>query len=377
MSDRDYYEILGVSKNADSDELKKAYRKLALKYHPDRNQGDKEAEEKFKEAAEAYEVLSNPDKRKIYDSYGKEGLGGAGRGFNRSEDIFGAFHDIFEEFFGFSQTSRRQRGPVPEPGADLRYDISISFIDAVKGCEKEIEYGRMESCDLCNGTGEGSESKRNVCGVCNGRGEVIRSQGFFTISTTCHACKGAGVIISNPCEKCRGEGKIKQRHKLKVRIPAGVDNGSRVRIRGEGEVGKLGGPSGDLYLFIFVQSHEFFQRQGNDVYCEVSITFTQAILGDTIEVLTVDGNKNIEIHPGAQPGEEFRLKGLGAPDLRGFGNGDQIIKIIIVLPKEINQRQKELLEEFAEIEKEKNAGFFKKIFSHFEGSGKRKDGASH
>jgi len=373
MNDRDYYEILGVSKNADSEELKKAYRKLALKYHPDRNQGDKEAEEKFKEAAEAYEVLSNPDKRKIYDTYGKDGLDGSGRGFTRSEDIFGAFHDIFEEFFGFSQTTRRQRGPVAEPGADLRYDISLAFIDAVKGCEKEIEYARMENCEECNGTGEGPDSKRNTCTLCKGRGEVIRSQGFFTISTTCNACKGTGTIISDPCIKCRGDGRIKKRHKLKVRIPAGVDNASRVRIRGEGESGKLGGPSGDLYLFIFVQPHDFFQRQGNDIYCDATISFTQAVLGDKIDILTVDGNKTIDINPGTQPGEELRLKGLGAPDLRGFGIGDQIVKIIIAIPKEINQRQKELLEEFSEIEKEKNTGFFKKIFNHFDSGNKRKD----
>lgn len=366
---KDYYDILGVSRTASFEDIKKAYRKLALQYHPDRNPGDKEAEERFKEAAEAYEVLQDPEKRKVYDLHGHEGMAGMGfSGFTRQEDIFSAFNDLFGDLFGFSAGHRSQgSGFGPEQGADLRYDLAISFEEAARGTEKEIEIERPESCEKCNGTGLNPGSQPAACNLCGGRGQVIRTEGFFRIATTCPNCKGRGVIITNPCRSCNGQGRIRKHQRVKVRIPAGADTGSRLRLRGEGEAGLRGGPRGDLYIVLHVEPHEFLERHGNDIYCHIQITMVQAALGDEIDVVTLDGQRKLKIPAGVQPGETFRLKGLGVPDLRGFGTGDQIIEISIIIPEKLTERQKELLREFASLEKEKDeGGIFKRFFKRFE-----------
>jgi molecular chaperone DnaJ len=366
---RDYYEILGVSKDCSSEELKKAYRKLALKYHPDKNQGDKEAEERFKEAAEAYEVLRDPRKRQTYDLYGHEGIAGTGfRGFSGHQDIFSTFGDLFEDLFGFSAAHRRHDAYMgPEAGADLRYDLDISFEDAARGAETEIEIVRLESCSICNGTGMAPGSHPATCPTCHGRGQVTRSEGFFRISSTCPHCSGRGTIITNPCETCQGKGRVRQRHRVRVRIPAGVDTGSRLRLRSEGEAGLRNGPRGDLYVVIYVKPHDFFERRGNDIYLRLPISIVQAAMGDEIEVSTLDGPRNLKIPAGTQTGEHFRLKGLGIPDLRGFGAGDQVVEVAVVTPTSLTERQCVLLQEFADIEKEKKeGGFFRKLFRRSE-----------
>ncbi|RUM88571.1 MAG: molecular chaperone DnaJ [Thermodesulfatator sp.] len=366
---RDYYEVLGVSRQATVEEIKKAYRKLALKYHPDRNPGNKEAEEAFKEAAEAYEVLRDPDKRRLYDVHGHQGLSGAGfQGFSAADDIFSTFSDLFEDFFGFSTGQGRSRtGPGPERGSDLRFDITIEFLEAATGTEKEIEIERLETCRECGGSGADRDSQVITCPTCRGSGHVVRSEGFFQVSSSCPECMGRGTIITNPCGTCAGRGRIPERQTIKVRIPAGVDTGSRLRLRNEGEAGRLGGPRGDLYIVIHVEPHEFFKRQGNDVFCEVPVSIAQVCLGDTIEIPTLNGSEQLKIPAGTQSGKVFRLKGKGFPDLRGFSPGDQLIKIKIVTPTKLTERQKELLKEFMEIEKEKKeGGFFKKIFKKVE-----------
>jgi len=366
---RDYYEILGVSRDCSSEELKRAYRKLALKYHPDKNQGDKKAEERFKEAAEAYEVLRDPQKRQTYDLYGHEGIAGTGfRGFSGHQDIFSTFGDLFEDLFGFSAAHRRQDAYMgPEAGADLRYDLDISFEDAARGAETEIEIVRLESCSICHGTGMAPGSHPATCPTCHGRGQIIRSEGFFRISSTCPHCSGSGTIITNPCKTCQGKGRVRERHKVKVRIPAGVDTGSRLRLRREGEAGLRNGPRGDLYVVIHVKPHDLFERRGNDIYLRLPISIVQAALGDEIEVSTLDGPRNLKIPAGTQTGEHFRLKGLGVPDLRGFGAGDQVVEVAVVTPTSLTERQCALLREFADIEKEKKGGgFFRKLFRRSE-----------
>ncbi len=351
MAQRDYYEILGIPRNASGEEIKRAYRQMALKYHPDRNPGDKDAEEQFKEAAEAYEVLRDSKKREIYDFYGHEGLKGAGfTGFRGFDDIFSTFSDIFEEFFGFSPRSAR-RGAVP--GADLRYDLKISLYDAAFGKETEIEIEKRVRCDQCNGTGAQPGSTPQVCPHCYGRGQVNRSHGFFTISTTCSQCRGEGRVITNPCKGCGGGGLVKRRKKVSLRIPRGVDTGSRLRLRGEGEDGERGASPGDLYVIIYVEPHDFFERGGDDIICRVPISFAMAAMGGDIEVPTLDGTKKIHIPRGTQPGEIFRLKNEGIPHLNGRGRGDQIVQTIVQVPHKLTKRQEELLKEFATLEEEK------------------------
>jgi len=352
MATRDYYELLGVSRSASDDEIKKAYRRMALKYHPDRNPQDKEAEEKFKEAAEAYDVLRDPRKREIYDFYGHDGLKSSGfTGFRGFDDIFSSFSDIFEDFFGFSPRSSR-RGA--SPGADLRYDLRISLSDAAFGKEMEIEIFKKGRCEQCHGTGAQPGSEPQICPHCHGRGQVGRSHGFFTISTTCSYCRGEGRVIANPCKSCGGAGLVKKRHKVTLKIPPGVDTGSRLRLRGEGGEGEKGGPAGDLYVIIYVEPHEFFERREDDIIFRAPIPFTMAALGGEIEVPTLDGTKQIQIPKGTQPGEIFTLKGKGIPHLQGHGKGDLIIEAIVQIPKKLSKEQEALLRDFSSLQEKKH-----------------------
>ncbi|MFC1669298.1 molecular chaperone DnaJ [Spirochaetota bacterium] len=357
MSKRDYYEILGVSKSSDEDTIKKAYRKLALKYHPDKNKGNKEAEDKFKEATEAYEVLREPKKRASYDKFGHDGLSGFGQdGFGRGaaadfSDIFGDFDlgDLFEGFFGSSfrgrtRSNRARRGP------DIPYDLLITLEDAASGMEAHIEIPRNETCDSCDGAGTSKGTKPTVCPLCNGTGQVRQTQGFFSITQTCHKCRGAGKIIKSPCKTCKGSGlKVKNRT-ITVKVPAGVESGSRLKITGEGEQGQNGGPRGDLYVIIHVKKHDFFERHGNDIISIVDVSFPMVCLGGEIDVPTISGGKaKMKIPQGTENGQLFRLKGNGIPYLGSYGKGDQLVKINILVPKKLTQRQKELLKEFSDL----------------------------
>ncbi|MDM8514874.1 molecular chaperone DnaJ [Desulfobacterales bacterium HSG16] len=358
---RDYYEILGVDRNVTDDAIKSSYRKLAMKHHPDRNPGDKEAEEKFKEAAEAYEVLRDPQKRNLYDQYGHEGLEGSGfSGFGDFNDIFSSFGDIFEDFFGFS-SGRRSRSRANR-GADLRYDMKLSFMDAVFGKESEISIDKMETCTECRGDGCKPGSRPQQCPQCNGSGQVQRTQGFFTLRTTCSQCRGNGQFISDPCHECRGAGKVKISKRVSVKIPAGVDTGSRLRLTGEGEAGSYGGPAGDLYVVIHVEPHDFFERKDIHVICQIPISFIQAALGDKIEVPTLKGEKTLKVPKGTQPGEIFRFPGEGITSLRNGRPGDQIIQVDIKTPTNLNKKQESLLRDFAKLEETKFTTKIKNLF---------------
>lgn len=352
MYKRDYYEILNISRNADGEQIKKSYRKLAMEYHPDRNPGDKEAEEKFKEAAEAYEVLKESQKREIYDRFGHEGLEGRGfTGFKGFEDIFSSFGDIFEDFFGFGNSKgRRSRA---RQGKSLRYDLELTLEDAFLGKENEISFQRLEACHTCNGSGSSPGGEPMVCPTCQGRGQVIRSQGFFQISTACSACHGQGEIISDPCKDCRGGGKIRVEKAINVKIPPGVDTGSQLRLRGEGESGEDGGPPGDLFVVIHVKEHDFFAREEDNLICQIPVSFVQAALGDSIviPVLGEEGDHELEIPNGTQPGEIIRVPGKGMPSIRGHRRrGDLYVKVNVKIPKKLNQKQRDLLQAFAEAE---------------------------
>lgn len=352
MEDKDYYKILGVSRGASEEEIKKNYRKIAMQFHPDRNPGNKEAEEKFKLASEAYEVLRDPEKKEIYDRYGIEGLRGTGfTGFRGFEDIFSTFGDIFEDYFGFGTTHRRRTRS--RQGADLRYDMKISFFEAAFGKETEIEIPKNVLCEVCNGTGAKPGTYPTHCPTCKGTGQVTRSQGFFTISTTCGQCRGEGNIIPNPCKECRGHGKVRKNKNIQIRIPPGVDTGSKLRIRGEGEDGEKGGPPGDLFVFLYVEPHDFFTREGDDVICQVPISFPQAALGTEIEIPTLNGKKNLTIPNGTESGDVLKIRGEGFTKLRGFGRGDQIVQVIVKTPKNLTKRQEEILYEFEELGKKK------------------------
>ncbi|MDD2388463.1 MAG: molecular chaperone DnaJ [Desulfobacterales bacterium] len=357
---RDYYEILGVSQNASDPELKAAYRKLALKHHPDRNPGNKEAEENFKEAAEAYDALRDPQKRRLYDQYGHQGLEGSGfSGFGGFEDIFSSFGDIFEDVFGFS-SGKRPRSRAQQ-GADLRYDLALSFMDAAFGTETDLDIEKMEACPDCHGSGCEPGTKPETCSYCKGTGQVSRSQGFFTVRTTCPQCHGNGQAISHPCKTCKGRGQVKRTKKVSVKIPAGVDSGSRLRLSGEGEAGVYGGAHGDLYVFIHVEPHDFFHRRDTDVICQIPISFVQAALGDSIAVPTLKGEKQLEIPKGTQPGDLFHFTGEGIPSLRNEKCGDQIIQIMIKTPTNLNKKQEALLKEFAKLESKKLSTKLKNI----------------
>ena len=352
MQKNDYYETLGVSRDAGNPEIKKAYRKLALKYHPDRNPDNKEAEESFKEAAEAYEVLRDSNKRQIYDRYGHEGLEGRGfTGFSGFEDIFSSFGDIFEDFFGFG--SRRNSGPRPTQGKSLRYDMELTLEEAYFGIEQDISFHKLELCQSCGGTGMSPGTQPMTCSTCHGRGQVIRSQGFFQVSTTCPTCHGAGQIISDPCKNCSGGGKIRIERQINVRIPPGVDTGSQLRLTGEGQPGEHGGPTGDLFVVIHIQDHELFLREEEDLVCEIPISFVQATLGDvlTIPVLGDEKTYEMKIPSGTQPGEVLKIAGKGMPSLRDTSRkGNLYIKIIVKIPRKLNPDQQELLKTFAQSE---------------------------
>jgi molecular chaperone DnaJ len=357
---RDYYEVLGVNRNADDAEIKANYRKLALRFHPDRNPGDRQAEESFKEAAEAYEVLRDPQKRNIYDQYGHQGLEGSGfSGFGGFEDIFSSFGDIFEDFFGFGSSrrsrSRRQRG------ADLRYDMTLDFMQAAFGTETEIKIEKAETCPTCSGYGCEPGTRPESCSHCGGSGQITRAQGFFTVRTTCPSCRGAGQVITHPCNDCRGNGQVQIRKNVAVKIPAGVDSGSRLRLTGEGEAGVNGGPHGDLYVFIQVQPHEFFERDNTDILCRVPISFVQAVLGDKINIPTLNGDKSVDVRKGTQPGDVKRLRGEGIPSLRNGRRGDQIILFDIKTPTNLTKKQEHLLKEFAKLETNKLSNKLKSI----------------
>jgi molecular chaperone DnaJ len=357
-SKRDYYEVLGVSKSANEDEIKKAYRQLALKYHPDRNKGNQEAEDKFKEATEAYEVLRDSKKRSQYDKFGHEGVGGF-EGFGRGasadfSDIFGDFDlgDIFEGFFGggggfggrpgSSQRARR--------GADIQYDLSLTLEEAAIGHEVQIEIPRHEHCATCSGSGSAPGSKTTTCPVCNGTGQVRQTQGFFSVTQTCYKCRGEGKIIGNPCKTCNGSGLKVQKRKITVKVPPGVESGSRLKITGEGEQSSGGGTRGDLYVLLHVRKHELFERHGNDLLLDVSISIPLACLGGEILVDTIYGKKiKLKVPSGTQSGQIFRLKGQGLPYLGSYGKGDQHVRVNIDIPKKLSARQKELLKEFAKL----------------------------
>lgn len=357
MSKRDYYEILGVDKNADEQTIKKAYRKMAMKYHPDRNPDDKEAEQKFKEANEAYEILSNKEKRAMYDQFGHAGVNGNGQGgfgggggfsgFGGFEDIFG---DIFDMFGGgFSSGRRKNR---PQKGPDIKLQVDLTFEEAAFGVNKDIEVSKHEECKKCNGTGAKPGSNKKTCSKCGGSGEVRYTQrtplGSFVNVRTCDACHGEGTIIEKPCDECNGKGNVRKKKKISVKIPAGVDNGSVITLRGEGEPGIKGGPPGDLYLVIRMLPHKIFKRDNYDIICEMPITFVQAALGDEIVVPTLDERVKYKIAEGTQSGTVFRLKGKGVPILNGNGRGDQYVKVTVETPKKLNEDQKNLLRKFAE-----------------------------
>ncbi len=342
-----YYEVLSVARDAAAEEIKKNYRKMAMQHHPDKNPGDKAAEERFKEAAEAYEVLSDPEKREMYDRFGHEGLSGAGfKGFSGFEDIFSSFGDIFENIFGFNGVRQQGRAGARN-GADLRYDLTIALEDAAMGKTMDITIEKLINCDSCRGTGAAAGSSPSTCNRCHGRGQVTQSSGFFAISAACPQCRGRGSVILDPCSFCRGTGKKEAAKTIQLKIPAGVETGSRLRLRGEGEAGDFGGPNGDLYVFLTVKSHEFFERRGSDIYCRIPVSFVQAALGAKIEAPTLQGREKIKIPKGTQSGHTFRLKGMGIPRLGAYGRGDQIIETLVVVPTNLNKKQEELLREFA------------------------------
>lgn len=351
MAKRDYYEVLGVAKTASDEELKKAYRRLAMKFHPDRNPDNKEAEEKFKEGNEAYEILSNPDKRAAYDRHGHAGVdpnagfggggfgGGAGSGFS---DIFEAFGDIFGGGGGRGGGGgSRQRG-----GADLQYTLELSLEEAVKGTKKQVRFTTAAACEVCDGSGAKKGSSMTTCRTCGGAGQVRMQQGFFTVQQTCPTCRGKGQIIKDPCDACHGEGRTNKQKTLEVTIPAGVDTGDKVRLTGEGEAGANGAPAGNLYVQVVVKEHNIFKRDGADLYCEVPISFVDAALGADIEVPTLDGRVKLKIPEGTQSSKVFRVRGKGVKPVRGYEAGDLLCRVIIETPVNLSGKQKDLLREF-------------------------------
>lgn len=373
MAKRDYYEVMGVSKNASADEIKRAYRRMAIKYHPDKNPDDKEAEAKFKECAEAYEVLSDPEKRQSYDQFGHDGLRGMGmHDFSRMDfdDIFSMFglDDLFGDFFGTrSRHSSRRTGPTR--GYDLETTVELTLNDVAKGAEKTIEFTRMDYCPECNGTAAAKGSSPSQCPTCRGTGQVTRGGGFFQMVSTCTQCGGSGQIITNPCKKCKGTGRAPKKRIVNVKIPPGVHQGQGIRVTNEGEPNRGGGPRGDLYCYVKIKPHEFLQRDGSDLIAVVPISFTQAALGTTIDVPSLDGSRQLKIPPGTQYGSIFRIKGQGLPDVRTRRTGDQLVQITIETPAKLNAKQKQLLGEFTKTENKtvfpQSKRFLEKLKRHF------------
>src|SRR6476661_8037974 len=353
---RDYYQVLGVERNATEEEVKRAYRKLAVKFHPDKNPDDPHAEEKFKELGEAYDVLMDPEKRAAYDRFGHAAFASGGAGFGR-----GAFHDpfeIFREVFGGggAQSDDRRRG------SDLRYDMEIKLEEAAFGAEKQIEIEKLDACDKCGGTGAEPGSHRTRCSTCGGRGQVVSSRGFFQISQTCPRCHGAGEIIEKPCQKCRGEGRVEKLSRVNLKIPAGIREGTRLRSLANGEAGVGGGSPGDLYVVIHIKEHKIFQREGDDLYCEVPIPFSIAALGGEIDVPTLEGKANLKVPTGTQSGQMFKLRGKGIVNVNGRGHGDLFARLIVEVPSRLNAEQRQKLEEFAALCGEENAPMRKSFF---------------
>ncbi len=355
MAKADYYETLGVSKGASDDELKKAYRKMALKHHPDRNQGDKTAEEQFKQVSEAYDVLSDADKRAAYDRFGHAAFGPGNRGGGGFHDPFDVFQQvfggagggvggIFNEFFGGGGGGGRDGA---QEGNDLRYDMQITFEEAAFGCEKEISIRRHESCETCAGSGASAGSSKSHCPQCGGRGQVTTQRGFFMVSQTCPRCRGVGHVIEKPCKACSGSGLAEKAARIKIRVPGGVENGMRLRSSGNGEHGPRGGTPGDLYVVLNVKEHEIFHRDGEDIYCDVPISFSMAALGGELDAPTLTGNAQIKVPPGTQSGTVFRLKGKGVKSLEGHGHGDQHVRVVVEVPTKLNGDQRKSLEDFA------------------------------
>jgi len=345
---RDYYEVLGVSRTADDEELKRAYRKLALKYHPDKNPESRlEAEERFKEISEAYQILCDPQRRAQYDRFGHAAFQQGGGGFDFAAGFDDILGDLFGDFFG---TGRGRGGRTrARRGADLQYQLEISFVEACRGVEKTLSIPRLTRCETCSGRGAKPGTTPQTCPQCNGSGQMRFQQGFFSIAKTCGKCNGQGQIVTNPCPTCDGAGARRQTFNVSVKIPAGVDAGSRLKLRGEGEAGENGGPSGDLYVLLDVDDHPIFARDGNDLVCEVPVSIAQAALGTEIEVPTLDGSAKVKVPAGTQSGQMFRLRGRGVADVNGYGTGDEIVKIIVETPRKLSARQRELLEEFARL----------------------------
>lgn len=372
MAKRDYYDVLGVAKNASADELKKAYRRLAMKFHPDRNPDDKDAEEKFKEANEAYEVLSDDDKRAAYDRYGHAGVdpsqgAGGGGGAGGFGDIFG---DVFGDIFGGARGGGGQRS---NRGADLGYTLELDLEEAVRGAKVQIRVPTQVECDVCDGTGAKKGTSAKTCHTCQGSGQVRVQQGFFVMSQTCPTCRGRGKVIPDPCKACHGEGRVRKQKTLDVKIPAGVDTGDRIRLSGEGEAGSQGGPAGDLYVQVQVRDHRIFKRDGGDLYCEVPIDFVDATLGGEIEVPTLDGRVKLRIPEGTQTGKLFRLRGKGVKPIRSHAPGDMLCRIVVETPVNLAERQRELLREFkaisdgdADNQSPQKASFFSAVKNFFD-----------
>jgi molecular chaperone DnaJ len=351
VSKADYYEVLGVSREASDQELKSAYRRLALKYHPDRNPGNRAAEEKFKEASEAYQVLNDADKRAVYNRYGHAGVNGQGSGFAGGPfaggvDIGDIFGDLFGEMFNVGGSAHR--GARQQHGDDLRFDLTIDFEDAMFGAETEVKIRRLESCSACHGRGSASGRGPSVCGQCQGRGQVRYQQGFFSVARACGACGGTGSVIGDPCPTCHGETRVSNELKLNVKIPPGVEDGTRIRYAGEGDAGRSAGPRGDLYVVLAIRPHDFFERDGHDLRCVIPISFPQAALGAEIEIPGIDGPVNLKIPEGTQSGREVRVRGRGVPYLNDKGHGDLVVKVLVQIPRKLTRTQRELVGKLAE-----------------------------
>ncbi|HEY3703989.1 MAG TPA: molecular chaperone DnaJ [Terracidiphilus sp.] len=354
MSKADYYEVLGVNRNASDQELKSAYRKLALKYHPDRNPGDHASEEKFKEASEAYQVLCDGDKRAAYDRFGHAGVGAAGAGgpfgggFAGGVDIGDIFGDLFGEMFNMGGGAGG-RGSRQQRGDDLRFDLSIEFEGSIFGTETEVKIRRLEPCGTCNGRGSASGRGPSICSHCQGRGQIRYQQGFFSVARTCSSCGGTGTTISDPCQTCRGETRVSKELKLNVKVPPGVEDGTRIRYAGEGDAGRSNGPRGDLYVVLAVQPHDFFERDGHDLRCVVPISFPQAALGADIEIQGVDGPVALKVPEGTQSGKEIRVRGRGVPVLNSKGQGDLVVKVVVQVPRKLSRQQREVVNKLSEM----------------------------